>query len=550
MKSRISKSQKGLVLVIVMVATVIFSILGFSVLNLAKNEIVLTRQEVESKKAFYAAEAGLEYGVAMLNQLLRQQRQAVYSNYDRNIGQAYEISPPVMEGFAFDVFTIEKVDDIETKALDSGPYKGMEALVQKYKVTSQATSNDSQTVSATLVQWVEDQGIYLFQFAAFYDQDLEIQPGPAMTIQGRIHSNNNIYLTAGNTLSIDSYLTTAANIYRSSKPGDPSEENGTVRIKDASGSYQTMDFDSTDPDWASKALARWGGKVQSQAHSIPTLSLPIPAGAEPVDIIKRGSSTDSDALKEARLYHQADLRIIDGVAYNKSGNVVDLAYEKDGISENPVDMSKSFTNQREQKLVKVTEIDVAKLVESGKLPANGILYVSTHSAATGQQDGVRLVNGSTLPARGLTVATDNPLYIQGNYNLNKAPASVLCDAINVLSNAWTDQGGWRDATNTEVNTSFISGHTPTTDAGYGGGLENFPRFLENWNNKSFTMSGSMNSLWYSEIATGQWKYGQPYYTAPQRNWGFAPISASTGFPPGTPLVCRSHRSNWQQEYIE
>jgi hypothetical protein len=542
MKSRKLKSEKGVVLLLVVVSILIIAILGFSVLHLAGTEIILTQKAVNKTKAFYTAEAGLEYGVAMLNKLSREQRQALY--YDGDIFENSQIPLPTVEGFTFDVLTIEKVGDIETKVVDSGPYKGLMASIQKYKITSQATSDSSDAISAKLVQWIEYQGFHLFQFAAFYEQDLELHPGPTMTISGRIHSNHDIYLTAGSTLSIDSYLTSCSNIYDHRKPGDPG--TGTVEIKDADGYYQNMYFDSTDPDWANKALETWGGQVKSQVHGIPTIELPLSVGAEPIDIIKRGNAGDPEELQETRLYHQADLLIIDGVAYDSSGSVVDLTYDKDGVSVNPVDTSKTFYNYREGKDIRVTEIDILKLTESGKLPSNGILYVSTHSAGASEQDGVRLVNGSTLPSQGLTLATDNPLYIQGDYNLNKAPSSVLCDAINVLSNSWQDVDTWQIATDTEVNTSFVAGHTQTIDSDYGGGVENFPRFLENWSGITYTMIGSMTSLWFSEIATGQWLYGQPYYQAPVRVWGFEGISDLSILPPGTPIVYTTHRSSWQQ----
>ena len=59
MKIRISKSEKGLALVAVVVFCLIFVILGFSMLNLAKTEIVMTKKDLNSAQAFYAAEAGL-----------------------------------------------------------------------------------------------------------------------------------------------------------------------------------------------------------------------------------------------------------------------------------------------------------------------------------------------------------------------------------------------------------------------------------------------------------------------------------------------------------
>ena len=59
MKIRMSKSEKGLALIAVVIFACIFVILGFSMLNVANTEIILTQTEVDSTKAFYAAEAGL-----------------------------------------------------------------------------------------------------------------------------------------------------------------------------------------------------------------------------------------------------------------------------------------------------------------------------------------------------------------------------------------------------------------------------------------------------------------------------------------------------------
>jgi hypothetical protein len=52
-------NRRGIVLVAVVVAAIIFAIVGFAVLSLAEQEIVLTRMETDTTKAFYCAESGL-----------------------------------------------------------------------------------------------------------------------------------------------------------------------------------------------------------------------------------------------------------------------------------------------------------------------------------------------------------------------------------------------------------------------------------------------------------------------------------------------------------
>ena len=65
------------------------------------------------------------------------------------------------------------------------------------------------------------------------------------------------------------------------------------------------------------------------------------------------------------------------------------------------------------------------------------------------------------------------------------PASLVADAITILSDAWSDansQSACRPggATSTTVNAAFLTGAVETTLGHYSGGMENFPRFLENW----------------------------------------------------------------------
>ncbi len=56
---KFKKSEKGMALVVVIAFTFIFTLVGFSMLSLAGTEIMLTQKELNSTKAFYAAEAGL-----------------------------------------------------------------------------------------------------------------------------------------------------------------------------------------------------------------------------------------------------------------------------------------------------------------------------------------------------------------------------------------------------------------------------------------------------------------------------------------------------------
>ena len=126
---------------------------------------------------------------------------------------------------------------------------------------------------------------------------------------------------------------------------------------------------------------------------------------------------------------------------------------------------------------------------------------------------MRVVNGAQLPyttdpggsgrtTGGLTVVTPQPLYVKGNYNVqtnggaanasagttntaNTYPASLIGDAITILSANWTDTNWFqhrhlasRIPTNTTINAATMEGIVQSTNSNYSGGLENFLRLEE------------------------------------------------------------------------
>ena len=189
----------------------------------------------------------------------------------------------------------------------------------------------------------------------------------------------------------------------------------------------------------------------------------------------------------------------------------------------------------------------------GSAPVGCHSPVPGPGAGRGSDPAVRVKNATSLPVGGLTIATDLPLYVWGNYNtVAKKGSALLCDAITFLSPNWSDANsslslGNRTPTNMSVNVCIMTGHVPSVDGGsYSGGLENLLRFLENWSGKTVTYRGSMIDLWFSRFATTAWSYGS-YYTAPNRNWGFdTDLLDPDNWPPGTPKVHTVQRGAWRQ----
>jgi hypothetical protein len=182
------------------------------------------------------------------------------------------------------------------------------------------------------------------------------------------------------------------------------------------------------------------------------------------------------------------------------------------------------------------------------------------STANVYERGVRVKNGKTLPSGGLSVVSQNPVYVQGDFNTTGAwqPGLIAGDAINVLSNAWSDANATAtsttapSATATTINAAFLSGNVPTvntygTSENYSGGVENFPRFHENWNpggaagQITFTYNGSMVQMFQSQQGTGRWSKAN--YSAPKRAWAWDSRFV-TQPPPGTLLTTSYSRGQW------
>jgi hypothetical protein len=85
----------------------------------------------------------------------------------------------------------------------------------------------------------------------------------------------------------------------------------------------------------------------------------------------------------------------------------------------------------------------------------------------------------------------------------------------------------------------------TTLGKYSGGMENFPRFLEDWGAANiFTYNGSMVKMFPSLHATNAWGIAN-VYNPPKRNWAFdLNFNDPAKLPPLTPSLVKVMRGQW------
>lgn len=531
--------QKGMIMIaaVVMLAGLMFIATSSSLHSIGTSKVETTA--LDETRTFYAAEAAVEWGADQLRDLLQ-------TNLDPDQSLLDSLPVPNMPGYEYDLYEVEQTGVTTQEVITAGDYQGLIGYVSRYNIRSRAQSNRSST---TIDREIQHQFIPLFQFGVFYDEDLEIFPGPQMTFDGRIHTNSDLYMGAGTGITCNSYVTSGGQYWHYRKDNAHNDEPGPVNIKDNLGVYQNVWtgsywLDNRQPDWLSESLTRWGGQVKDRSHGMSTLRLPLPPATDQHEIVERAdTASDGPQEIESKYWYKAGRRYVDGVYVDSAGTVMpNLAYFTYTVNK--------FWDKRENKQMDVIDIDIAKIVADSAWPPNGIIYISDYR---GTDPAVRIKNGSQLPPNGLTIATDLPMYVWGHYNTtNKRGSALLCDAITFLSPAWLDAKSGMSLSNRipssqNVNACIMTGHVATIDgAGYSGGLENLLRFLENWSSQWVTYRGSMIDLWYSRRSTAPWVYGG-YYTAPKRNWGFdTDLLDPDNWPPGTPRVHTVQRGAWRQ----
>jgi hypothetical protein len=220
------------------------------------------------------------------------------------------------------------------------------------------------------------------------------------------------------------------------------------------------------------------------------------------------------------------------------------------------------------------------------------------NAVSGARHVLKLVDGgmdaagnSYLPMRtdtnpktgGFTVASENPVYVQGDYNSSvndpfwtnnaanntlHSAAAIIADSVTVLSNNWTDLNSlnnptalnnraaqttyYRMAVAAGKNIPFPQPAWGAQDMGTDGGLHNFLRYLENWGGIDIWYNGSLVSMYYSEYDTGIFKCCTTVYGAPRRKFWFDTLFLNPqNLPPGTPefqdIVNLSYRQNFSPQ---
>lgn len=572
--------ENGSALITVLMLTALLSALISAYYLITRVELSTTKSSMESTRGFYAAEAGLN--------LRAQEIRQTFLGYNRPSGTSPVVPVHQMPCEAGDLgdgdfrcfdrrlgdrdvstYVAEAAGNPTLIRIPSGErYENLNAQEYSYYIHSVAKS-DKNDPQAILGMHFRSRLVPMFQFAAFYNKDLEIHPGPPMSLAGPVHSNGDLYLGSSvGGLDILGRVTTAGNLYQGRKT-DMICYDGGVRVPDP-GTLTAFPAcpGSATVQYAQSTLdAGWNGMIETQ---VDTLTVPPPEAFDPGDYY----------------WEHADLRIVLEVALDGTTSI-ELRDADNGVdipgtatltgcgpsTDRAVGTTDTFYSLREGKSIRMLEVDVSRLLDclqvnpglmDGKtlddtteaglvwyLTVEGQQSPGINSYGVRVRDGRRIAStvGGAPQVRGLSVVTDQAAYVWGDFNaVAKRPAAVMADTINVLSAAWEDGdhnfplgNAARNASETTVNAAFLSGTDVTggvdgaagQNGAYNGGLENYPRLQENWSNVTLRYRGSFVSLNAPRHVDGA--HDPDHYLPPDRDWSYdVDFNNSINLPPLTP----------------
>lgn len=436
--------------------------------------------------------------------------------------------------------------------LDS-QYSGLLGFASTYRIVSNARENNMRfDVPGAVQQEVQLAQIPIFQFAIFYNGDMELNGASTLYVRGRVHGNSNFYLGSGSSQYFYEDVTVSGAIVYGSRYGW-STNGGTQYF-----------YDTKETNRSALTLPIGTNNTAAAVREV----LQVPPSSEDID----------SAMGRERYYNKAELLVLVSnstvTVGVKQPSSTAITYIPWLATTNFLSTNVSFTDQREaSKVIRTTQIDVGQfstwaatnlevisVLGTGKKP--NLIYVGDfRSESSTKLNGVRVVNAQTLPERGLTVATPNPLYTKGHFNQpnssylgttntsNTKPASLVSDAYTLLSGAFSDSASaasytTRVAENTTVVAALVTGNVPSGSV-YSGGVNNLPRLLEAWSGRTYTLNGSLVCLYSSAKATNEFKSPGVYYNAPTRNINFDQnLTDSEKLPPGTPAMRVLVRGKW------
>ncbi len=382
-------NEKGAALAITIIIVAILLVIALTALAFSSTEARIAGSDLQRTQTFYASAASMEKMTNDFSNLFLTKLNPTPKDLTDIAG-----NPPdalKKEGFGFDQSIQE--DTVRLTELRSiqglpnnvyprvnipdGPYSGLYANVVPYKISSTATMQSTKA-QVKLEREFNNYLVPLFQFGMFSNDDIEIHPGPLLTFNGRVHSNQNIYALQ-NTQFLDRVTTAGEFVrdaWRNGKPNNGGGNNNvyvrvngvdvqsTVGNGSVKGSLLSVGgpniigslfglrgFFPGSPDgvansnWESESVKvptagkinNFGGQVLTRTTGAKEVKLPVEVGGNSAaELIKRALPSDSEILAASRYHNKSKIRILidDTTAGSEAANVAGIPAGKGVVFSN------------------------------------------------------------------------------------------------------------------------------------------------------------------------------------------------------------------------
>jgi Tfp pilus assembly protein PilX len=343
--NKILRRQSGIALLTTILLMLLMSSMLVGFILLINSGQKLSGINNDYGTAFYGAEAGMEKLTADLGTLFN-------NNYAPPTAQinALENNPPAIPNVSYVTatgasgYTITSPNPVDANGnylptvtqISSGAYQGLTALATPYvmSVTARTTSGSEVKLQRT----TQTVGIPLFQFGIFCQTDCAFYAGSNFNFGGRTHSNGNLFLASGATLTLSAPVSAYKDVITSNlENGNPVSNGytGTVNVFNGSGtSVLSPTEGSLVGTLGSAANTNWpnistgagagdfaGNLRNGQGSAFPQYStgaLQLNLGivtlgngtTQSIDVIRRPVVGEATTVTQERFYSQASLRVL------------------------------------------------------------------------------------------------------------------------------------------------------------------------------------------------------------------------------------------------
>ncbi len=369
-----NKSEKGAAMAIAIIVVAILLVIALTALAFSSSEARIAGGDLQRTQSFYAAAAGME---KMTNDFSELFRKKIAPTAD-DLKKIQDAHPDELkkEGFTFNQTIVEdtaRLTELRTMQnlpntvyprvnIPDGPYAGLYASIIPYKMSSTALQNYSKA-EVELEREFNNYLVPLFQFGMFSNEDIEVHPGPLMTFNGRVHTNQNLYALR-NTKFLNKVTVAGELVRDATRGGEPNTASGNqniyfevngINVQSTLGNGSVKSSSTTvggpnisasltgcldilncpasllrgffpgspvgvvNSAWESESVKsakadtpnRFGGQVLTKTTGAAALKLPLETGGNnAAELIKRSLASDEQILSASRYHTKAEIRIL------------------------------------------------------------------------------------------------------------------------------------------------------------------------------------------------------------------------------------------------